>query len=326
MKKISDSLSAKLWLYYSVVILLLFAVVIYYFPEKQKESIIKYRSLELNELSRNIAMGVELSLEDDNFQQLDKSIQYYKNRKDEFDFLYLVLGDSVGNGEQIFAQIGDEKTGYPNIKQSKFIVAQTIVKTKNIKGKVIIGLRKERVEKEVQENNTSLYLLLIGITMLIITVFYFLAQTIANPIKNAIKNAKILQAGDFNSFKQVSFGSKDEIAELQGALISLKDTLIAQRDENSNLLANLEFKINERTKSLNETLLMLNEAQAIASLGYFSCWVDRDKIDFSENLILLLNLSATKYHRIKDLVQIIDEDYKHILNENFYAKDEGSFS
>jgi hypothetical protein len=120
MKKISDSLSAKLWLYYSVVILLLFAVVIYYFPEKQKESIIKYRSLELNELSRNIAMGVELSLEDDNFQQLDKSIQYYKNRKDEFDFLYLVLGDSVGNGEQIFAQIGDEKTGYPNIKQSKF--------------------------------------------------------------------------------------------------------------------------------------------------------------------------------------------------------------
>ncbi|MFN5831443.1 MAG: hypothetical protein ACK46R_11890, partial [Bacteroidota bacterium] len=204
MKKISDSLSAKLWLYYSVVILLLFAVVIYYFPEKQKESIIKYRSLELNELSRNIAMGVELSLEDDNFQQLDKSIQYYKNRKDEFDFLYLVLGDSVGNGEQIFAQIGDEKTGYPNIKQSKFIVAQTIVKTKNIKGKVIIGLRKERVEKEVQENNTSLYLLLIGITMLIITVFYFLAQTIANPIKNAIKNAKILQAGDFNSFKQVS--------------------------------------------------------------------------------------------------------------------------
>ena len=190
MKKISDSLSAKLWLYYSVVILLLFAVVIYYFPEKQKESIIKYRSLELNELSRNIAMGVELSLEDDNFQQLDKSIQYYKNRKDEFDFLYLVLGDSVGNGEQIFAQIGDEKTGYPNIKQSKFIVAQTIVKTKNIKGKVIIGLRKERVEKEVQENNTSLYLLLIGIMMLIITVFYFLAQTIANPIKNAIKNAK----------------------------------------------------------------------------------------------------------------------------------------
>lgn len=326
MKKISDSLSAKLWLYYSVVILLLFAVVIYYFPEKQKESIIKYRSLELNELSRNIAMGVELSLEDDNFQQLDKSIQYYKNRKDEFDFLYLVLGDSVGNGEQIFAQIGDEQTGYPNIKQSKFIVAQTIVKTKNIKGKVIIGLRKERVEKEVQENNTTLYVLLIGMMMLIIAVFYFLAQTIANPIKNAIKNAKILQAGDFNSFKQVSFGSKDEIAELQGALISLKDTLIAQRDENSNLLANLEFKINERTKSLNETLLMLNEAQAIASLGYFSCWVDRDKIDFSENLILLLNLSATKYHRIKDLVQIIDEDYKHILNENFYAKDEGSFS
>ena len=326
MKKISDSLSAKLWLYYSVVILLLFSVVIYYFPEKQKESIIKYRSLELNELSRNIAMGVELSLEDDNFQQLDKSIQYYKNRKDEFDFLYLVLGDSVGNGEQIFAQIGDEQTGYPNIKQSKFIVAQTFVKTKNIKGKVIIGLRKERVEREVQENNVSLYVLLIGMMMLIIIVFYFLAQTIANPIKNAIKNAKILQAGDFNSFKQASFSSKDEIAELQGALISLKDTLIAQRDENSNLLANLEFKINERTKSLNETLMMLNEAQAIASLGYFNCWIDRDKIDFSENLILLLNLSAIKYHRIKDLVQIIDEDYKHILNENFYAKVEGSFS
>ena len=35
MKKISESLSAKLWFYYSIVILLLSAVVVYYFTNKQ---------------------------------------------------------------------------------------------------------------------------------------------------------------------------------------------------------------------------------------------------------------------------------------------------
>lgn len=82
MKKISESLSAKLWFYYSIVILLLSTVVIYYFTNKQQESITKYRKIELVELSRNIAMGVELSLEDDNYQQLNKSIKYYQTRKD----------------------------------------------------------------------------------------------------------------------------------------------------------------------------------------------------------------------------------------------------
>ena len=82
MKRISNSLSAKLWFYYSVVILLLSAGVVYYFTNTQQESITKYRKIELVELSRNIAMGFELSLEDDNYQQLNKSIKYYQTRKD----------------------------------------------------------------------------------------------------------------------------------------------------------------------------------------------------------------------------------------------------
>ena len=123
MKKISESLSAKLWFYYSIVILLLSTVVIYYFTNKQQESITKYRKIELVELSRNIAMGVELSLEDDNYQQLNKSIKYYQTRKDAFDFLYLILGDSLGKNQQMFAQIGEQNTGYPNINKSNFIIA-----------------------------------------------------------------------------------------------------------------------------------------------------------------------------------------------------------
>ncbi len=326
MKKISESLSAKLWFYYSIVILLLSTVVIYYFTNKQQESITKYRRIELVELSRNIAMGVELSLEDDNYQQLNKSIKYYQTRKDAFDFLYLILGDSLGKNQQMFAQIGEQNTGYPNINKSNFIIAETAVKTKQIQGKIIIGINKEKVKKEVQSSNKPIYILLFGTMLLIVIVFYFLAQAITNPIKNAIKNAKILKTEEFSNFKEALVTGNDEISELQMVLLSLRDTLISQRNENKHLLSNLEYKINERTQSLNETLSLLNEAQSIASLGYFTYYIEKDKIIFSENLIELLNLSTAGTYSLKDLTAIIDPDYLPIIQQQLVQKSEGSFN
>lgn len=326
MKRISESLSAKLWFYYSIVILLLSTVVIYYFTNKQQESITKYRKIELVELSRNIAMGVELSLEDDNYQQLNKSIKYYQTRKDAFDFLYLILGDSLGKNQQMFAQIGEQNTGYPNINKSNFIIAETAVKTKQIQGKIIIGINKEKVKKEVQSSNKPIYILLFGTMLLIVIVFYFLAQAITNPIKNAIKNAKILKTEEFSNFKEALVTGNDEISELQMVLLSLRDTLISQRNENKHLLSNLEYKINERTQSLNETLSLLNEAQSIASLGYFTYYIEKDKIIFSENLIELLNLSTAGTYSLKDLTAIIDPDYLPIIQQQLVQKSEGSFN
>jgi PAS domain S-box-containing protein len=326
MKKISESLSAKLWFYYSIVILLLSAVVVYYFTNKQQESITKYRKIELVELSRNIAMGVELSLEDDNYQQLNKSIKYYQTRKDAFDFLYLILGDSLGKNQQLFAQIGEQNTGYPNINKSNFIIAETAVKTKQIQGKIIIGINKEKVKKEVQSSNKPIYILLLGTMLLIVIVFYFLAQAITNPIKNAIKNAKILKTEEFSNFKEALVTGNDEISELQKVLLSLRDTLVSQRNENKHLLSNLEYKINERTQSLNETLSLLNEAQSIASLGYFTYYIEKDKIIFSENLIELLNLSTAGTYRLKELTDIIDPDYLAIIQQQLVQKSEGSFN
>jgi PAS domain S-box-containing protein len=326
MKKISESLSAKLWFYYSIVILLLSAVVVYYFTNKQQESITKYRKIELVELSRNIAMGVELSLEDDNYQQLNKSIKYYQTRKDAFDFLYLILGDSLGKNQQLFAQIGEQNTGYPNINKSNFIIAETAVKTKQIQGKIIIGINKEKVKKEVQSSNKPIYILLLGTMLLIVIVFYFLAQAITNPIKNAIKNAKILKTEEFSNFKEALVTGNDEISELQKVLLSLRDTLISQRNENKHLLSNLEYKINERTQSLNETLSLLNEAQSIASLGYFTYYIEKDKIIFSENLIELLNLSTAGTYSLRELTDIIDPDYLPIIQQQLVQKSEGSFN
>lgn len=326
MRTILNSLSTKLWLYYSIVILIVFTLVIYYFPEKQKESITKYRSLELTELSRNIAMGVELSLEEDNFRQLDKSMQHYQKRKDEFDFLYLFLGDSLGRDEQLFVQIGIPYEGNPLDDTASYIIANTAVKTKKFIGQLIIGLSKDRVEKEVKENNIPIYIILVTIMLLVIIVFYFLAQKIANPIKNAIKNAQYLQAGEFSNFKKMSFNSQDEIAGLQDALISLKDTLLAQKNENNHLLANLELKILERTESLNETLLKLNEAQAIASLGYFTYHPITNNLVLSPNLLHLLNIPETIPYNFSNLITIIDPDYYELLAENLSTDTEGPFS
>jgi PAS domain S-box-containing protein len=304
------SISFKIWIYFSLILFLASGIVIYYFPAQQKKSIIKYRGKELDELCRSLALGVELSLDASDFQKLNKSLNHYRNKKNEFDFLVLLQKDSISGKEIVFSEINDNSEfDYWKIDTAKFLIKSAEFKTNVMNGKVIIGLSKFRVNKEVQNTNLPIYVTLIVIFLVALILFYVVARNISAPINKAILNAKLLQEERFNEFNIEPKKSKDEITQLQNALISLKQSLFKQKLDNINLLETLESKIVERTESLNSTLIKLKEAQDIALLGYFRYYFTSNKFICSENLSNLLSISLDSEVDFTEIKNLIDKEY-----------------
>lgn len=321
------SISFKIWIYFSSILFLVSGLIIYYFPNQQRQSIIKYRGKELEELCRTISLGVELSLDANDFQKLNKSLDHYRNKQNEFDFLVLMQNDSINGGESIFSQINNDSTfNFLTIDSSKYLIQSSSFVTEIMKGRVIIGLSKSRINKEVQETNLPIYISLFVVLIITIILFYVVARTISAPINKAITNAKFLQEEKFDEFNIQPQKSKDEIAQLKNALISLKDSLIKQKAENKNLLDNLELKIIERTENLNQTLSKLKEAQDIAQLGYYNFFKDKDTFTCSENLLIELAFNQKNKIGFAELKSIIDKDYLSEFEQHFLKQPIEPFS
>ncbi len=325
--KIFGSISFKIWIYFSSILFLVSGLIIYYFPNQQRQSIIKYRGKELEELCRTISLGVELSLDANDFQKLNKSLDHYRNKQNEFDFLVLIQKDSLNGTESIFSQINkDSSFDFLKIDTSEYLIQNSTFVTDIMKGKVIIGISKGRINKEVQETNLPIYISLLIVLIITIILFYVVARTISSPINKAITNAKFLQEEKFDEFNILPQKSKDEIAQLKNALISLKDSLITQKTDNKNLLDNLELKILERTNNLNKTLLKLKEAQDIALLGYFSFYYEQNIFTCSDNLISTLSFEQKDKIGFNELKLIIDKDYLIEFEQYFINKPIEPFS
>ena len=325
--KILGSISFKIWIYFSSILFLVSGLIIYYFPNQQRQSILKYRGKELEELCRTISLGVELSLDANDFQKLNKSLDHYRNKQNEFDFLVLMQNDSINGGESTFSQINNDSAfNFLKIDTSKYLIQSSAFVTEIMKGKVIIGLSKSKINKEVQATNLPIYISLLVVLIITIILFYVVARTISSPINKAITNAKFLQEEKFDEFNIQPQKSKDEIAQLKNSLISLKDSLIRQKTENKNLLDSLELKILERTENLNQTLSKLKEAQDIAQLGYYSFYKEQDKFTCSENLLRELSIDQKETIGFNELKSIIDNDYLNEFEHHFEKKTIEAFS
>jgi len=316
--KVFGNISFKIWVYFSSILFVSSGLVIYYFTYQQKQAIIKYRGKELEELTRTIALGVELSLDENNFQKLTKSVNYYQTKKKDFDFLVLTQQDSVTHQESVFSLISD----YPGFDFHKLDSTQYIFKSEAfssaiMKGRIVIGISRKRITDEVQKSNLPIYFTLLFILTITTTLFYMVARNLSAPIKLAIRNAKLLQEEKYNEFDIIPQQATNEIGLLQNALVSLKDSLLLQKQENKNLLDSLENKITERTENLNQTLTRLNEAQEIAALAYYSYNFQTHRFHFSANLETIVGVELKQ---IEDFKAIIDEAYTEEFETNIFRQ------
>ena len=128
-------------------------------------------------------------------------------------------------------------------------------------GTLLIGFSTESAKQAVEENmRTSL---LVGFTTLAIGILLtgFLSRRVLQPILQLTNAAKMVAQGDFDG-ATVSVHSRDEIEDLSRNFQVMTNKLRVSRDEIERQNRLLEYRVQERTRQLMETIWELEEIRA----------------------------------------------------------------
>ncbi|HIG57289.1 MAG TPA: PAS domain S-box protein [Candidatus Latescibacteria bacterium] len=298
-----NNITFNIWLPYAASILFVTAVMGVYYPSRQEELFRAHQLEALNHLSRTVALGVEISLELENFEGLTRSIEYIAN-EDKFTFAAVIL-DNPQHEYEILARYPEGAAVETALQErSDYLIGEQPFSASNFRGKVIVAMDKATSDQTIAELNRPIYYLLIASFFATILLSLVFAQRIARPIMEITSHAQALQRGEYQTEIPLSQG-KDEIGVLQNALISLRDDLHQRKMENDHLTANLESMISQRTAELSQTLEDLNRVQGVARLGTFT---------FLRDLQLLKMSPIAQEITGQDQSQIGYEDFLDLLD------------
>ena len=300
------SISFRIWVYFSFTLLVVFAVIFFYYPSKQKKLVYEYRGKELQELAKVVAIGVEMSYESTDFTKLFATIEQFKSKKSDYDFLALYNFDSTAN-HYVPANFlsKDNKLNFSNLDTSKFLIKEGNYESKIASGKIVIGLAKNNLDASINKINYPIYFTLGALMLFSFALLYFTAKSISAPIRKIISNARLLEENLYDQFNLKNDQERNEMGELQRSLISLKDTLQEQKKTNTELLGNLEARVASRTASLQETLKLLNEARDIARLANFTYYPETKQLIYSENFSQVLNLRDKPIENLRSFLPLL---------------------
>lgn len=253
------SLVFRIWFPFVVFFSFILILIAYYYSIKQEQIYIENRKIELQELAKSIALGVELSVENDNLNGLKKALDLAKN-SDDFEKVSVVVKDEQGKKIEQYSNPINSKLSVLQIDSTKYIVEKYPFKSEIISGEIYIVSSKEKIYEVIAELNSPLYSILYGLFVISIVIFFIFSHRLVKPIKElnqfsiAIKNNE-----ELTTKKDFSLAAK-EVEELRNTLISLYQSLKVERLRNDQILADLEIKVEERTKENNQLSLVAKHA------------------------------------------------------------------
>jgi len=306
MKRIFSGLSMQIWLPFATSLVLGILFLAYYYPLQQSKLFRESAEKNLDELSRVLALSVELSLDNQNFEGLSKSIDAVKESQ-YFEFVALVQHNSLSGKDIIFASnpTGINSALVLTPDSLRFIYKQRPLRTHDIQGYVLIAVSREKLEQKVLDLNKPVYIILGAVLLLSLFVFGGIAGILARPVTRLTLAANELKRGNYSIAIDQHSGAS-EIVDLNIALEELRHALLDSRKRNEDFNRQLENEIKERTKDLELTRLRLLEAQEVAELGNFE--IDLKSGDW--------HASATVYEifKIQENYPLKDNSWKLLLN------------
>jgi PAS domain S-box-containing protein len=291
-------LSIKIWLPFTVLSLVITIAFNLYYPKKQEVFYIKNKNNELKELAKTVGLGVELSINEDNFQGLKKTLDFASGRKD-FEFIAIVLND---NGEEsVF-------TSYPILpekdiltkKTEKYIYQRSKFSSDEFQGYILIAASKLKMSEELTALNRPVYFSTFIIFFFTFFTYVAIARRITRPLNKLVKITEDMRIENFNNFPLQDF-TRDEIGTLGQSIYDLQKKLIEQRNKNKELYDGLEDEIKQRTKELEQATNDLIESQSAASLANYSMNIDSGKGKFPELFFKLLEIDPIEYLSLESL-------------------------
>ncbi len=250
------SLSFRIWFPFAVFSSLMMLVIAYYYSSKQEELYIENRRFELQELSKSVALAVELSLQNENMQGLKKALDLAKSSED-FEKVAVVVSDGSSK-KQLFANPEGNNLDVLNLDEEKYILEKFPFKTELLSGEIYMISSKEKIDAVISALNYPVFVILSLIFLGSLVAFYIFAKWTVSPINNLIKFSKAIEDKehfDFNFEK-----STIEISELALSLKSLSDNLNIERHNNENILSHLEEQVEKRTKENKQLSLVAKHA------------------------------------------------------------------
>ena len=309
------TVSFKIWGSFILVMGLLMVILAVYYPKRQRASIMEFKMNELHELANSLAQSVENSINNDDFVGLKESVNHTSENKD-FAFVAVITNE---NGKESVLAVSpkiDTKLVLSRNEEQNLYESHEFI-TPSLKGKVLIAFSKERAENAINNLNQPIYFIILGLFVISIILFYFIANIISRPIRNLTKITSRLHEEDFQSpLRKISF--PDEIGELNNAVIVLQANLSESRDKNKKLTSGLEDEIQKRTFQLESAHKKLLEAQIHAKIINFEFDFITKSFIFSENFTKILSLEKNDNLTLDAFIKLIHEedvtDVKEILS------------
>lgn len=297
------SIAAKIWFPFSIFLIVIFGFIAIYYPKKQQALYEDKKISEMSELVKTVALGVELSMNNDDFIGLKKTMNLVSSKTD-FEFISIILDEF--EQPEVFLSYPEnfDKTIILNPDQSNILYTDQVVNTTNFKGSIRLGISKKFIQQEIRKLNAPVYIVLFLALVCSLILFHFLAGYISKPISFVSSIAKELENGNFNVEITNSKGD-NEVNQLNMALISLRDRLKEERTINEKLTNGLENEIQERTIELKKTTENLLQAQRVSKMGSFTYQIVSKEWECSEGLMKILGISLVKKGNFTSLLRVI---------------------
>lgn len=251
MQKWHRQLSFRIWFPFALLIILLSLAMVVYFPSRQSEAILNYRGQELSELSRSLALGMEIALVNEDFSALGRVMDHARSH-DDLSLTAVIETDSLGNRSVFITEPSTLPEGIDALQldSTRYLMRAMPYTSATMSGEVLVALSYDYIDAEVRELNLPLYLMISG-SILVTLVFAFpVARMISKPIETLTNIAGEMEAGHYD-LKIPTLKRGDEIAKLSKALESLRLALIDQKAQNEAMNQGLSDLVEERTAELD---------------------------------------------------------------------------
>jgi PAS domain S-box-containing protein len=301
MSKFHKSISFQIWLPFSLAITVTILAVGFYYPKKQEEVYIMQIQAKLKEIAKTAALGVEISLKNDDFHGLEQVIDLASST---VDFEYIaIIEKSSNDGDKVFVSNPKEYDSEKilNTDLANYIYVEHPINN-NLNGIVRMATTKESIRNAIFKVNAPVYKFLGTIFLGSILLFYFIAYFISRPLKILTNVANELELENYE-ITLIPIEGNSELVDLNNALCSLRDNLKVAKDRNELLNKFLEGEIVQRTLDLEFTTKKLENAQRIARLGHFDYFIDNDSWEFSKSVSNLLEINHNDQQSIVKLLK-----------------------
>ena len=142
----------QIWLPFTFMIVLVLGVLAFYYPQRQRQVLSGFKKEELAQSAKMVALGVQLSIDRDDFPGLQKTMSTIRESQ-RLDYISMVVSDSI-SGDAIFETFpSDFKLQLNAIDSIQYLNVKAPFSSSIFKGYIIMGIEQSKVFKNIDALN-----------------------------------------------------------------------------------------------------------------------------------------------------------------------------